>query len=509
VETIKATNPSTGEVIKEIHRTPPVEVEKTMKEAKLSFPSWRDLGVKKRIGYLTKMRKNLLDNLDGYSEIISRATGKSLTESLMSDLLPTIDMIHYYEKNAKEFLSREKRKTPLAFQHCTSYVEYRPVGVVAIISPWNFPFQLSMVPVATALVAGNTVVIKPSNVTPAVGELIESIAIQIGLPQGVLTVVQGGREVVQKMIEEKPEKIFFTGSVATGRKIMEQASKHLIPVELELGGKDPMIILKDADVERAVEGALYGAFANSGQICIGVERVYVEEPVYEEFIKKLLKRVRELRLGEGKDVDLGAMTNPDQISVVKEQVEDAVQKGAVLHEPLRIEGNYVYPLIITNVDHTMKVMTEETFGPLMPVMAVKDEEEALMMANDSIYGLNGSVWTKNIKKGKALASRMESGNVMVNDVLKNVGNPDLPFGGVKQSGIGRYHGPEGIRSFTHSVSIMVNDNKAKKEVNWFPYTAEKYELVKGLLETLHGEMNPVTKGKELIKLMKKMKRMDD
>jgi len=508
MENLQAINPVTGEVIDKFQRSQPEEVTKAVINSRRSFENWKKLSIDQRMNYLRAIRKNILDHLDEYATIISKDTGKVLTESLMSDILPTLEFIRYYEKNTEKFLKPKKRDTPLSFQGGKSYITYQPLGVIGIISPWNFPLQLAMIPIITALAAGNTVVIKPSNETPTIGALIERIMIEAGLPQGVVQVVQGGREVGAALIEAKPNKIFFTGSVSTGKKIMEQASKHLIPVELELGGKDPMVVLEDANIDRAVEGALYGGFANAGQVCISVERLYLQESIAQEFIKKLKYRVKELNIGSGKSSDIGAMTTADQIEHVQKQIDLAVKMGAKLETPVKIENNYFHPVILTGVTHDMEIMTEETFGPVLPIMTFNTPEEGIQLANDSEYGLNASIWSKDIKLAERLVKELITGNVMINDVLKNVGNPDLPFGGVKHSGIGKYHGPEGLYSFSLETSVMVNKGKANKEVNWFPYSESKYNGLKELLKALNEDKNILKKGGTLLKIGKKLKEMD-
>ncbi|NBG89292.1 aldehyde dehydrogenase family protein [Isachenkonia alkalipeptolytica] len=508
MDTLQAINPSTGEIVGEYQRSNPVEVKKVVEDSQRSFENWKQVSIKKRMTYLKKIRKNIMDHLDEYANIISKDTGKVLTESLMSDILPTLEFLRYYEKNTEDFLKPKNRDTPLTFQGGESYITYKPLGVIGIISPWNFPFQLSMVPIITALAAGNTVVIKPSNVTPTIGALIDRIMIESGLPQGVVQVVQGGREVGAALIEAKPNKIFFTGSVATGKKIMEQASKHLIPVELELGGKDPMLVLKDANIDRAVEGALYGGFVNSGQVCISVERLYLQEEIAEEFMEKLKIRVKQLNIGSSKEDDIGAMTSVDQIVHVQKQIEDAVKMGAILETPVKIEKNFFYPVVLTGVNHEMEIMQEETFGPVLPIMTFKTQEEGVALANDSQYGLNASIWTKDRKNGEKIAGELITGNVMINDVVRNVVNPDLPFGGVKDSGIGKYHGPEGLYSFSLETSVMVNKGKDDREINWFPYSEKKYRGLTELLKSLNTDKNLLKKGGELLRVSKKLKKMD-
>ncbi len=503
-ETIEAVDPATEEIIKTVKVSSPKEVSEKFRRAEKAQEKWKRLPVIKRCSYLKRMREVIVDEMEDIVETIKKDTGKPDTEALMSDVFATLSMIKYYEKNSKELLSREKRKTPMEYYKNNSYVEHEPLGIVAVISPWNYPFQLSLVPSITALAAGNSVILKPSEVTPLCGEKIEEILSKAGFPKDVFHVVQGAGEVGEKMVGEEPDKIFFTGGTGTGKKVMKKASEQLIPVELELGGKDPMIVFKDADIERAAKGAVYGALANSGQLCVSIERVYVQESVEKKFVRKLMEEVKDVRSGSSTGCEMGPMIRKEQIEIVKEQVEDAVEKGADLLTEFKREGRFLRPLVLTDVDHEMKVMKEETFGPVISIMPFKDEAESVRLANDSEYGLNSSVWSEDEEKAKRVASELQTGNCYINDVVKNIGNPDLPFGGKKNSGIGRYHGPEGLEAFTETKSVMINDNDGV-EVNWFPYSEDKYEDIKTLVRTKHGDVGFFQKIKNLLHLRKLMK----
>ncbi len=503
-ETIEAVNPATEQTIKKIKVSSPEEVSKKFRKAEKAQEKWKELSVKKRCSYLRRMREVIVADMEGVVETIKKDTGKPDTEALMSDVFATLSMIRYYEDNSEDLLKREKRKTPMEYYKNKSYVEHDPLGVVAVISPWNYPFQLSLVPSATALAAGNAVMLKPSEITPLSGEKIKDILDKAGFPEGVFQIVQGAGDVGEMMIEEGPDKIFFTGGTETGKKVMEKASEQLIPVELELGGKDPMIVFEDADLERAAKGAVYGSLANSGQLCVSIERIYVQESIEREFIKRSMDEVEEVSLGASKGCEMGPMIRKGQIEIVKEHVEDAVEKGADLLTQFRREGRFLYPLVLTGVDHEMKVMKEETFGPVIAIMPFRDEREAVRLANDSEYGLNSSVWSENKEKAERTASKLEAGNCYINDVVKNIGSPNLPFGGKKNSGIGRYHGPEGLEAFTETKSVMINGNDGV-EVNWFPYSEKIYEDIKTLVRTKHGNVGFFKKLKNLLHLRKQMK----
>jgi acyl-CoA reductase-like NAD-dependent aldehyde dehydrogenase len=481
-------NPATGAILGELPEASPDEVRLAMERARRAFDVWSGVPLRQRVEYLGKLRHYLVENGEELARRISEDTGKVTLEAFMTEIFVTADSLLYYEKHAERILAPKKVPTPLVLWPKKSYVYYKPMGVIAVISPWNYPFQLSMVPVLSALVAGNTVILKPSEVTPYTGLLMEELFRAVPLPEGVVQVLHGGRTVGQALIEAKPDKIFFTGSVATGRKIMAAAAEHLIPVELELGGKDPMIVFDDANLERAANAAVWGAFTNAGQVCMSVERVYVQEGVYESFVERVKEKAAALRQGYPAAADIGAMTSRQQVAIVREHVEDAVARGAAIVTGGRFEEDslFVPPTILTGVTHEMKIMREETFGPVLPIMRFRTEAEAVRLANDSPYGLNASVWSQDKEKAKRVALRLESGNVCINDVIINVANPHLPFGGVKQSGMGRYHGPDGLYAFSHMVSLAEDPGRRLREINWYPYTEDQERLFVGLSRLLYG-----------------------
>lgn len=483
-------NPATGELITEIPETDTPAVHAAMQRARAAFPAWSQTSLAERLRSLSRVREHLVDGMETIAQDIAKATGKVEIEAVLAEIFPTADTLRYYEKQAANILAPKRVKTPLLFFGNHSYVEYKPMGVVGVISPWNYPFYLSIVPVLSALIAGNCVLFKPSEVTPLVGAVIEDLFAAAGFPPGVVQVLHGGRETGQAVVAAKPDKIFFTGSVATGKKIMAAAAEHLIPVELELGGKDPMIVFADADIDRAVKGALWGAFTNAGQVCMSVERVYVEESVYDEFVRKAVAATKQLRQG----IEYGSMTFPPQLALVQEHLQDALKKGAKIEcggRALQAGTLYFEPTVLTGVTPSMRIMREETFGPVLPIMPFKTEQEAVNLANDSEYGLNASVWSKDLQKAKRVASQLISGNVCINDVITTVANPHLPFGGVKHSGMGRYHGPEGLHTFSHQTSVMVNKGTKPREINWHPYTPELQQAFHTLTRVLYGKKRSV------------------
>lgn len=487
------------------------DVEEAVVRARDAYPRWSALSLERRFSYLERVRDIIERDGEKFAAIISEDTGKPLVDSLMTELVSVPLFIDYYKKEAPKVLKRQRLMPQILFPGKSSYIEYFPMGVIGIISPWNFPFQLAVVPVISALIAGNTVVLKPSEVTPMTGELIREIFEEAGFPPGVVQVIQGDGSTGAALTGSNIDKIFFTGSVATGRKVMAAAAEKPIPVELELGGKDAMIVCHDANLERAARAAVWGGFINCGQMCISVERLFVVEAIYDEFIEKVTAEVKRLKVGGPDDnADMGPLTFAGQLDTVKAHVEDAKKKGAnIVSGGKRREGpgQFFEPTLLLDVTTDMEIYKEETFGPVLPVIKVKDEEEALRMANDHKYGLTGSVWTNDKKRGLELASRMESGQCSVNDLVQSVGNPALPFGGVKQSGFGRYHGAEGLYSFMNQKAIMVASGRMDVEAFWFPYAA-KYPAMLGAFKGLLGG-KPLKMGKKfwnLIQITKKRER---
>jgi acyl-CoA reductase-like NAD-dependent aldehyde dehydrogenase len=484
----KVSHPATGKLIGTLDETPIHEVPRMYQNARQASQPWAKTSLSERLQWLKKLRLHLVDQLDDIAKVIQDSTGKVPMEALTADILTIVDMLKHFEKHAQKILKAQKTPTPILFFGKKSYIEYKPRGVVLVISPWNFPFQLSLAPVLSALVAGNSVILKSSEVTPLVGKCIEALFKDIGFPNHVLQVAHGGKELGASLVQEKPDMIFFTGSVATGKKIQQEAAQHLIPTILELGGKDPMIVCADTHIERAVHAALWGGLTNSGQVCMSVERIYVQKEIAEKFSSRLVEEAKKLKRGFSEKDDFGSMTFQGQVETVKTHLQDALQKGAtLLLGPDVVELDmHLEPIILRDVNHTMKVMKEETFGPILPIQTFSTIEEAIKLANDSEYGLNASVWSSDLTKAKEITAQLISGNVVINDVLVSVGNHFLPFGGVKHSGIGRYHGDVGLQAFCHQTSVMMDSGKREKEVNWYPYQG-KYEIFNSLVQHFYGK----------------------
>jgi acyl-CoA reductase-like NAD-dependent aldehyde dehydrogenase len=371
------------------------------------------------------------------------------------------------------------------------FVRYEPVGVVGVIGPWNYPFTNTVGDAIPALAAGNAVIVKPSSVTPLTSLLIDEGLKACGIPVDVFQVLVG-RGAIGETLIDLVDFLMFTGSTETGKHVMERAAKTLTPVSLELGGKDPMIVLKDADLERAANAAVFWSMQNGGQTCISVERVYVEEEIHDDFVSLVAEKVGELRQGVPGafgSVDVGSFINPPQVEIVQAHVQDAIKKGArVLTGGNRLqgEGTFFEPTVLTGVDHSMECMTEETFGPTLPIMKVRDAEEAIRLANDSPYGLQASVFTKDLEKGEAVARRIEAGAVVINDANANYVAPEAPMGGWKTSGMGVRHGAEGIRKYTRRQTIVVTRFAMKKDIYMYPYGKGRSELLVKVLKLLYG-----------------------
>jgi acyl-CoA reductase-like NAD-dependent aldehyde dehydrogenase len=480
-ETLEVHNPATGGLIATIPVDSPQAVADTVARVRANQADWEALGIEGRYHWLGKLRDWLLDNSERVGDTMQAETGKVRADATTEAIYLT-DLINFYGSKAAKFIGDESVRphSPLLAAKKLS-IQYRPYPVVGIISPWNFPLTLALGDAIPALQAGAAVVIKPSEFTPlGLAEVVKAWKEEIGGPD-VLDCVQGIGETGGALVDAA-DYVQFTGSDRTGRKVMARAAETLTPVSLELGGKDPMIVLADADVDRAANAAAYGGMMNSGQICMSVERIYVEEPAYEEFVWKLTQEVGKLRQGaDGKtpEKDVGAMTSPNQTAIVEDHVNDALAAGATaMVGGKRVEGpgDYFEPTVLVDVDHSMKVMRDETFGPVVGVMKVRDSEEALRLANDTRYGLSASVFGEKAR-AEQVARRVECGAVNVNDVLVNYLAMDVPMGGWKESGIGFRHGEYGIKKYCRPGSIVVTRFGGKREPTWFPYTKGRRGLV--------------------------------
>jgi acyl-CoA reductase-like NAD-dependent aldehyde dehydrogenase len=489
-EQIEVMNPATGGLVATVAVDSPQQVAETVARVRANQAEWEALGIEGRYHWLGMLRDWLLDNSQRIADTMQAETGKVRADATTEAVYLT-DLINFYGSKAAKFIGDESvrpHSALLAAKKLT--VQYRPFPVVGIISPWNFPLTLALGDAIPALQAGAAVVVKPSEFTPlGLAEVVKAWKEEIGAPD-VFDCVQGIGETGGALVDNA-DFVQFTGSDRTGRKVMARAAETLTPVSLELGGKDPMIVLADADLDRAANAATFGGMMNAGQICMSVERIYVEEPAYDEFVAKLTKEVGALRQGaDGKtpEKDVGAMTSPNQAAIVEDHVNDALASGAkALTGGKRVEGpgDYFEPTVLVDVDHSMKVMRDETFGPVVGVMKVRDAEEALRLANDTRYGLSGSVFGEK-ERAERVARRVECGAVNVNDVLVNYLTMDVPMGGWKESGIGFRHGEPGIKKYCRPESIVATRFGGKREPSWFPYTKARRGLVTRIAQAFNA-----------------------
>jgi acyl-CoA reductase-like NAD-dependent aldehyde dehydrogenase len=490
---IAVENPATLEPLGEAFLASADDCRRAVEAARKAFPVWRDFPVREKQRIFLKAREILLRRSAEIAELIAREKGTPLVESLTVEVFSILEALDYYGRNQKRSLATRKVRPHVAlFAHKKCRYLFQPLGPSMVISPWNFPFMIPFLDIISELTVGNTIVFRPSTSTPFTGLAVGEIMMEAGLPPGVLNTVpcrvpQAEEMLVNPIIQS----VDFTGSVTVGKRIMELASRNLTKIVLELGGKDPMIVLRDADLELASRGAVWEAFMNTGQSCASVERVYLESPIAEEFKKRVVELTAALRVGNPLDpeVDIGPMENMGQLKLVEEHVREAREKGAEVlsggERLTRLPGYFYAPTVLSGVDHTMRVMTEETFGPVLPIMAFSDIEEAVALANDSHYGLTASVWTRDKKIAARVAERLETGGVTVNDHMLTFNEPKAIWGGVKQTGQGRTHGPYGLLELTNIKFVCADFSKKRTKQWWYPYRPENIRLMKNSLELMH------------------------
>ena len=461
--------------------------------ARAAQPGWEAIGFEGRGRVMRRAQKWMLDNADRVIDVVVSESGKTHEDAQLADLGYTVSALGFWAKEAEKYLADERVPSwnnPVAAGK-KLIIRYAPVGVAGIIGPWNYPIANSFGDCIPALMAGNSVILKPSEVTPLSSLLMQEMMVECGLPPDVFQVATGDGSTGAALIRHV-DVIMFTGSSRTGRAVMKEAADALIPCYLELGGKDPMIVCRDADVERAANAASFYSMNNGGQVCISVERVYVEEPVYDAFVKKVTDNIKQLRQGAPSgvgSVDIGAVTFPPQIDIIDSHVKDAVDKGAKVltgGHPRSGTGRFYEPTVLVDVDHSMTCMKDETFGPTIPIMKIKDPEEGVRLANDSEYGLQASVWTKDIRRGEELARQIHAGVVCVNDAQVNYTALNLPMGGWKESGLGTRHGANGIRKYTKIQSLLVTRRALKREPFMFPYRAKRTMMLRRMFNVLYG-----------------------
>jgi succinate-semialdehyde dehydrogenase/glutarate-semialdehyde dehydrogenase len=485
-----AVDPATGEPFAQATLLDAAQADEAIGAAHAAFPAWSRTTFAERRRLLDRLREAILAHADELAALIEREQGKPVAEARIAEVLPSLDALRHLSEHAEDLL-REDAVEPqqLLLAHKEGRVVYEPIGVILALKPWNYPWVQALPVVAAALAAGNTVVFKPAPATTLVGLMLGRLAREAGFPDGVVNVLAVDDAVSARLVEDpRVGKIVFTGSVATGRKVMAAAATNLTPLVLELGGKDAAIVCRDADLDRAARGIAWGAFMNAGQTCASVERVYVERPVADAFLEKVLAEARKLR-AEGGLVQVGPMTMQRQRAIVEEHVRDAVAKGArVLLGAERPSGpGFHYPpTVLVNVDHTMLVMRDETFGPVLPIMAVDTLDEAIRLANDSPYGLTASGWTRSDETARRLQRQLVAGVVSINDHISSYGEPTAPWGGVRWSGFGRMHGLAGLREMVQPKYVSLDRGRRGAELWWYPYDRELDALVRQAAPALYS-----------------------
>jgi acyl-CoA reductase-like NAD-dependent aldehyde dehydrogenase len=491
---LESFNPATGEQIGSVATTAPDDVQSVVDAVAKVQPFWAQLTLSDRARYLERAAQVLLDECDDIRDLIAREQGKPRNEAFSMELLPTIDALRWIGRAGVEILADEKiPMSQLFLKAKSSAFIYEPLGVIGIISPWNYPWSIPFGEVAMALMAGNGVVLKPASLTPLIGERIGKAFERAGVPEGLVRVIHGPGT-GPALVESSVAKIFFTGSVPTGRGVGEACAHRLKGSVLELGGKDPMIVLPDANLEHAVAGALWGGFANAGQACSGIERVYVMREVAERFVSGVVSGAQSLRIGDPLrwDTEIGPMVSREQFQLVRELVDDAVASGAVLRcggpaeSPPGFEAGAFYaPAVLTDVTHEMRIMREEIFGPVIPIIVVDSEDEAVALANDCDFGLGASVWTSDRSKGERIASELESGMVWINDHMFSHGACQCPWGGVKDSGLGRTHSKFGLYECVN-IKLRVWEPSAVRDAWWHPYDETLGKALRETATILYG-----------------------
>jgi succinate-semialdehyde dehydrogenase/glutarate-semialdehyde dehydrogenase len=491
---LESFNPATGESIGSVLVTPPDQVQSVVDAVAALQPSWAALSLHKRGEYLERAAQVLLDECDEIRDLIVREQGKPRNEAFSMELLPTIDALKWIARAGAEILAEEKVPMPQLFLKTKrSAFVYEPLGVIGIISPWNYPWSIPLGEVALALVAGNGVVLKPASLTPLIGERIAEVFARAGVPEGLVRVVHGPGTGAA-LAESSVAKVFFTGSVETGRSVAEACARRLKGSVLELGGKDPMIVLDDAHLEHAIAGAVWGGFANAGQTCSGIERVYVMRSVADRFLEGVIAGARRLRVGDPMswETEIGPMVAGDQMEIVRGLVDDAVAAGATLHcggpvqAPAGLDGAFYAPAVLTGVTHDMRIMREEIFGPVLPIIVVDSEEEAVALANDSVFGLGASVWTSDRARGEGIAAELQSGMVWINDHMFSHGACQCAWGGVKDSGLGRTHSKFGLYECVN-VKLRTWEGSVVRDPWWHPYDETLGKALRSTAKLLYGQ----------------------
>lgn len=471
---ISIINPSTEEKISELVISSESEIKEKVRKARDAFEIWSNIGIEKRVNHLQKIYDIIINDRENIAKIITKNNGKPLAESYLTEIASTLQVMEHFIKKGPSLISKKNISLGPLYPTKNSFITYEPIGTVAIIKPWNYPFYLPFSAITKTLLAGNTFVLKPSSTVSLVGKLIEDILAKAGLPDGVANVIYGDGTVAEKLIENNIDKVIFTGSIEIGKNIAEVCAKRLIPVSLELGGKDPAIVLNDCNLDYAAGGIMWGALSNCGQACASIERVYVQSEIHDDFIEKIISLVKELKIGDGFDdeTDIGPVINNEQIKKIEEQVDDAISKGARLHmggKRIERKGFFLEPAVLSNVNHSMKIMREETFGPVIPIMKFETIDEVIKLANDTRYGSSGSIWCQDTSNVSNIANKLNCGTVWVNDSLFLQAHPNCPWQGYKESGYGSSTVYDFVKAKHISIDKGYLPSIRPKSFWWYPY----------------------------------------
>ncbi len=478
-DTIPSIDPATGKILAQVEKTPQGALSEILVRARATQSAWRAVAIDTRCAQMRVLRDCMMVSRDALADAVVAESGKPRVEALFADLFVALDTAEYFSKHGARLLRAERvPHHSSAAKAKSGRLVYEPLGVVGIICSWNYPLAIPLSQIIPAVMAGNAVVCKTSEFTPQCGALIEKLFVDAGFPKNLVTVIQGGGEVGQALMDAAPDKVLFTGSVATGRRVAEACAKKLTPSVLELGGKDAMIVLADAKIEVAASAAVWGSYTNCGQVCLSVERLFVEQAIEEKFLALCVEKTKKLRLGPGCDpaTDVGPLIRPQRVQHMSDLVADAVARGARVlcgGKPRPdIGANFFGPTVIAGVDSSMRLFQEETFGPILAVQSVKDLEEAIARANDSSFALAASVWTSDAKRGQAVAARLRAGAVMVNDAISYFGIAEAPHGGCGASGWGRTHGKAGLFEMMQPKYIDVDRLPGTEKPWWYRYGAD-------------------------------------
>lgn len=509
---IESYNPATLEVVGKVKKFKSIDLEEILKKSRKIQSYWKSVSIKEKKTLLKNLLIYLSKNLEDIAKIISLETGKPKLEAINSDILAGMASVRYSIDFIEEILDPYKikfkgMKLPLKFMGRSSYIVPKPLGIIGIISPWNFPFGIPFSQIVMAITVGNSIILKPSSETPLTGLKIREIFVKSNFPEDLIQVIPGsGSEIGSALVKSNVDRIIFTGSVEVGKNVMRDAAQKLTPVTLELGGKSPMIVLEDADLERSVNGAIWGSFVNSGQMCAGIKRIYLQEEIFGRFINKLKIKVESLKQGYGWDdptISIGPLINNKALDEMQNHVKKALEQGAKVliggkRNPL-LKGYFFEPTILINVKQEMDIVQEEIFGPIVPILTFSSDEEAINLANDTKFGLYGSVWTKDLERGKRIAEKLTMGTISINNHAYTYGIPHTPWGGNKNSGFGRTHGKFGFEELIDLHHIHVDNQRIKEELWWQPYNTTKLKAQLDIMNFLF-----LKKYRKIFSLIKKL-----